>query len=132
MDAVADFSHLQALYDNVTRAMREAVEPRWGLTLKTHLSHWFDWGAMIYPRFGIPRGPDDLDSALELHDRIVRAAALAAIEAGGVMNDHHGVGMRLAPHLERQFGSAGMGLLRAVKSGLDPNRILCPGKMGMG
>jgi alkyldihydroxyacetonephosphate synthase len=132
MDAVSDFSHIQALYDNVTRAMRQAVEPEWGLTLKTHLSHWFDWGAMIYPRFGIPKGPDDLDSALELHDRIVRAAAQAAIQAGGVMNDHHGVGMRLAPHLESQLGSAGMSLLRAIKSGVDPDHILCPGKMGMG
>jgi FAD/FMN-containing dehydrogenase len=54
------------------------------------------------------------------------------MESGGIMNDHHGVGMRLAPHLERQFGSAGMNLLRGIKSGVDPNHILCPGKMGMG
>ena len=132
MDAVSDFSRIEALYANVTRAMREAVDPKWGLTLKTHLSHWFDWGAMIYPRFGIPKGPDDLDSAVDLHDRIVRAAALAAVQSGGIMNDHHGVGMRLAPHLESQLGKAGMGLLRGIKSGVDPHRILCPGKMGMG
>jgi alkyldihydroxyacetonephosphate synthase len=131
MDAVADFAHIQAVYDNVTRAMRESIEPKWGLTLKTHLSHWFDWGAMIYPRFGVPKGPDDLDEALALHDRIVAAAVVAAIEAGGVMNDHHGVGMRLAPHLERQFGASGMALMRAIKSGIDPQHILCPGKMGM-
>jgi len=131
MDAVADFAHIHGVYDAVTRAMRESIEPKWGLTLKTHLSHWFDWGAMIYPRFGVPKGPDDLHEALALHDRIVSAAVEAAIEAGGVMNDHHGVGMRLAPHLERQFGASGMALMRAVKSGIDPQHILCPGKMGM-
>jgi len=131
MDAVSDFAHIQDLYDKVTRAIRESIEPEWGLSLKTHLSHWFEWGAMIYPRFGVPKGPDDLDEAVALHDRIVRAAALAAIEAGGVMNDHHGVGMRLAPHLESQFGGSGMALMQSIKSGIDPHNILCPGKMGM-
>jgi len=131
MDAVSDYRHIAGLYENVTRAMRESIDPKWGLTLKTHLSHWFDWGAMIYPRFGVPKGPDDLDSALELHDRIISAAVRAALESGGLINDHHGVGMRLAPHLEAQFGSSGIALLRAIKSGIDPKHILCPGKMAM-
>ncbi len=131
MDAVADFKHIEALYDEVTRSMRDAVEPKWGMTLKTHLSHWYDWGAMIYPRFIVPRGPDDLDAALALHDRIITAAADAALRAGGVINDHHGVGMRLAPHLAAQFGSEGMKLLRGIKNGIDPAHILCPGKLAM-
>ena len=131
MDAVADFAHIEGVYDAVTNAMREAVDPVWGLTLKTHLSHWYDWGSMIYPRFGIPKGPDDLDQALELHDAIVRAATLAALEAGGVMNDHHGVGLRLAPYMEQQFGAEGLALLRSIKRAIDPGRILCPGKLGV-
>jgi alkyldihydroxyacetonephosphate synthase len=132
MDAVSDFEHIEALYRNVTRAMRESIGPIWGLTVRTHLSHWFEWGSMVYPRFGIPKGPDDLDSSLELHDRIVRAAALAAIESGGIMNDHHGVGMRLAPYLEAQLGSTGMALMRHIKAGIDPDGILCPGKLALG
>lgn len=131
MDMTADFTHIEAVYREVTRAMREAVDPSWGMTVKTHLSHWYDWGSMIYPRFGIPKGPDDLDQALDLHDKIVRAATLAALEAGGVINDHHGVGMRLAPYLENQFGATGMELLRRVKVGLDPEHVLCPGKLAM-
>ena len=131
MDVVADYSHIEAVYHKVTRAMREAVDPSWGLTLKTHLSHWYDWGSMIYPRFGIPKGPADLDEALDLHDRIVGAAVLAALDAGGVINDHHGVGMRLAPYLERQFGAEGMALLRRIKGAIDPAHTLCPGKLAM-
>ncbi len=131
MDAVADFAHIEGVYDAVTKAMHEAVDPAWGMTLKTHLSHWYDWGSMIYPRFGIPKGPDDLDKALELHDSIVRAATVAALEAGGVMNDHHGVGLRLAPYMERQFGVEGLRLLRSIKAAIDPGRVLCPGKLGM-
>jgi alkyldihydroxyacetonephosphate synthase len=129
MDVVADFSHIGPVYRAVTRAIREAVDPSWGLTLKTHLSHWYDWGSMIYPRFNIPEGPDDLDEALALHDGIVRAATLAALESGAVINDHHGVGLRLAPYMERQFGSAGMALMRRMKAAVDPGRTLCPGKL---
>ena len=131
MDAVADFEHIEALYNNVTQALRDSVDPKWGLTLKTHLSHWFDWGAMIYPRVIIPKGPDDLHEALELHDSFVNAASLAAVRSGGMINDHHGVGMRLAPHLESQFGTTGMALLRDIKNGIDPDHILCPGKLNM-
>jgi FAD/FMN-containing dehydrogenase len=39
--------------------------------------------------------------------------------------------MRLAPHLEKQFGAAGISLLRSIKTSIDPHHILCPGKMGM-
>ena len=131
MDVAADFARIEAVYREVTGAMREAVDPSWGMTVRTHLSHWYDWGTMIYPRFGIPQGPNDLDAALDLHDAIVRAATLATIDAGGVINDHHGVGMRLAPYMEHQFGSSGMGLLRRIKLGLDPDHILCPGKLAL-
>jgi alkyldihydroxyacetonephosphate synthase len=131
LDAVADFAHIEAVYREVTGAIRGVVDPRWGMTLKTHLSHWYEWGSMIYPRCVIPQGPDDLDEALALHDRIVRAASRAALDAGGVINDHHGVGMRLAPDLESQFGAAGMGLLRRIKAALDPDQLLCPGKLAL-
>ena len=131
MDAVSDFSSLQGLYDDVTRAIAQSIDPKWGLTVKTHLSHWYEWGAMIYSRINVPQGPDNLQEAVALHDRIVDAAVQATLEAGGVMNDHHGVGMRLGPHMGAQFGTAGMSLLQGVKSGLDPQGILCPGKLGL-
>ncbi len=131
LDAAADYTHIQAVYDAVTGAIHGAADPRWGLTLKTHLSHWYEWGSMIYPRVVIPAGPDDLDEALALHDSIVRAATLAALEAGGVINDHHGVGLRLAPYLEQQFGAAGMSMLRRIKTAIDPARVLSPGKLGL-
>ena len=60
-----------------------------GLTLKIHLSHWYPWGTMIYGRFVVPDGGPD---ALALHDRIWDDGVRAILGAGGVMNDHHGVG----------------------------------------
>jgi alkyldihydroxyacetonephosphate synthase len=53
------------------------------------------------------------------------------MNAGAVMNDHHGVGMRLAPFMEAQYGE-GLSALARIKHALDPNDILCPGKLMLG
>src|SRR5262249_22729816 len=108
-----------------------AIDAKWNLALTTHYSHWYEWGTMIYPRFKIPVGPKNFDEALALHDAIVDAAAKAALARGAVLNDHHGVGMRLGRYMPDQFGATGMAALAAIKRALDPNGILCPGKLGM-
>lgn len=131
MDVVADFAHITGAYHKVTKAMREAVDPKWNMSLNTHFSHWYEWGSMIYPRFKIPVGPSNYEEALALHDKIVRDATFAALEAGAVMNDHHGVGMRLGPYMKDQFGETGMRLLANLKRGIDPQNLLCPGKLGL-
>lgn len=131
VDVVADFAHIERVYDDVTRAIRAAADPSLQLFLGTHFSHWYPWGSMIYARFKIPRAPDRHADALAVHDRIIRDATRAALAAGAVLNDHHGVGMRLAPFLKDQLGAAGMTMLARVKRGLDPNGVLCPGKLGL-
>jgi FAD/FMN-containing dehydrogenase len=47
------------------------------------------------------------------------------------MNDHHGVGLRLEPFMDAQYGSGGMSALTQIKHALDPKNILCPGKLGL-
>jgi alkyldihydroxyacetonephosphate synthase len=131
IDVVADYAHIEAVYEGVTRAIRQAIDPKWDLQLVTHLSHWYDWGTMIYARFKIARGPDSLDEAVALHDAVVRDATRAALTAGAVLNDHHGIGMRLGGYMQEQFGPAGMDMLARIKRGLDPNNVLCPGKLGL-
>ncbi len=86
---------------------------------------------MIYARMKIPTGPADLDEAKALHDAIFKAGTEAALKAGAVLNDHHGVGMRLAPYMLDQYQDAGMNMMNQIKRGLDPNNILCPGKLGL-
>jgi alkyldihydroxyacetonephosphate synthase len=46
------------------------------------------------------------------------------------MNDHHGVGLKLAPFMHAQHG-AGLEALRSIKSALDPLGIMNPGKLGL-
>ncbi|MBX3064148.1 MAG: FAD-binding oxidoreductase [Anaerolineae bacterium] len=130
VDVVADFEHIEAVYYETTKAIRAVVPARFELSLNTHFSHWYEWGSMIYSRMKIPVGPEDLDEAKELHDVIFRAGVEAAMKAGAVLNDHHGVGIRLAPYMQAQYGT-GMEALRSIKRALDPNNVLCPGKLGM-
>lgn len=130
VDVVADFAHIEAVYHETTRAIREIVPAEFNLSLNTHFSHWYEWGSMIYARMKIPTGPADLTEAKELHDAIFRAGVEAAMKAGAVMNDHHGVGMRLAPFMRPQYG-AGLDTLKRIKAALDPNNILCPGKLDL-
>jgi alkyldihydroxyacetonephosphate synthase len=98
-----------------------------GLELRMHFSHWYPWGTMIYGRFVVPDGGPD---ALALHDRIWEDGMTAALDAGGVMNDHHGVGIKLGPYMRRQHGDA-LDAMRLLKAALDPNGIMNPGKMGL-
>jgi alkyldihydroxyacetonephosphate synthase len=130
VDVVADFEHLEAVYDATTQAIHAACPPEWNLSLNTHFSHWYEWGSMIYARMKIPTGPADLKEAKALHDAIFKAGIEAALEAGAVLNDHHGVGLRLLPYMEAQYG-VGLETLSNIKQALDPRRILCPGKLGL-
>lgn len=52
-----------------------------------------------------------------------------AIELGGTITGEHGVGIMKAPYLELKLGKEGIAAMKAVKSALDPNNILNPGKI---
>ncbi|PLR76098.1 glycolate oxidase subunit GlcD [Bacillus sp. V3-13] len=54
---------------------------------------------------------------------------MKAIELGGTITGEHGVGMMKAPYLELKLGKEGISAMKAVKSALDPNNILNPGKV---
>jgi len=126
LDVVATYSRVEAVYEALRTAVREAYADT-GLELRMHFSHWYPWGTMIYGRFVVPDGGPD---ALALHDRIWEDGMTAALEAGGVMNDHHGVGLKLGPYMRRQHGGA-LDAMRQIKAALDPNNVMNPGKMGL-
>jgi len=126
IDVVATYDRLLPTY----AALQEALVPRFAsyhLRLTTHLSHWYDWGSMLYARFMIPEGPQDYAAAARLNADVWQAGIDTALECGAVINDHHGVGLKLAPFLHRQYGPA-YPVLMAVKRALDPQGIMNPGK----
>jgi alkyldihydroxyacetonephosphate synthase len=126
LDVVATYDRIEAVYDALHRAVREPYRDS-GLQLRMHFSHWYLWGTMIYGRFVVPDGGDD---ALALHDRIWEDGMTAALDAGAVINDHHGVGIKLGPYMRRQHGAT-FDAIQRIKAALDPHGVMNPGKLGL-
>ena len=71
--------------------------------------------------------PDDsgeLERAEAVNDEIVRYA----LERGGTSTGEHGIGIGKLRYLEQEHGDL-LPLMRGIKSLLDPNGILNPGKV---
>ncbi len=129
-ETIATYSKIEPLY----WAEKHAVEngfPDWNIKFIGHFSHWFHWGVMLYSRFIIEQPPQDAQDALRLHNRIWNAAMQAVIANGGMINEHHGVGLKLSRYMRRQHGDA-FPLMLKLKKSIDPNGIMNPGKTGFG
>jgi alkyldihydroxyacetonephosphate synthase len=126
LDVVATYARIEAVYEALRRAVREPYRET-GLQLRMHFSHWYLWGTMIYGRFVVPDGGDD---AVALHDRIWEDGMTAALDAGAVINDHHGVGIKLGPYMRRQHGTS-LDAIQRIKAAVDPNGVMNPGKLGL-
>ena len=77
--------------------------------------------------FGLPKDPVE---ALRLHQAIWTCGVRAALAHGGVVNDHHGVGIKLGRLMKEQYGPA-MQVFEGIKKHLDPNGIMNPFKLGL-
>lgn len=127
MDSIAPFDKIEKIY----WAMKNAVESNFPMArFIAHFSHWYEWGAMIYDRFIVEEPPQDPVEALRLHQQIWNCGVRAALANGGVVNDHHGVGIKLGRLMKEQYGPA-MQVFEGLKKQLDPNNILNPFKLGL-
>ncbi len=61
----------------------------------------------------------------EANDKIVAKG----IELGGTATGEHGVGLGKIKYLPREFGEATVNLMKKIKTTIDPNNILNPGKI---
>lgn len=127
MDTVSTYENTEKIY----WAMKHAVEDNFkGVRFIAHCSHWYDWGTMIYDRFIMDEPPEDPAEAIRLHNEIWNAGVRAAIANGGVINDHHGIGLKLSRLMKEQYGPA-MKVFQGLKKSLDPNGIMNPYKLGI-
>ena len=129
MDTIAPYGKIEKIY----WAMKKAVETNFPQAkFIAHFSHWYEWGCMIYDRFIIEGKdvPDDPVEAMRLHNAVWTLCVRAAIENGGVVNDHHGVGIKLGRLMKEQYGPA-MQVFEGLKRILDPNGIMNPYKLGL-
>jgi alkyldihydroxyacetonephosphate synthase len=129
-ETITTYDKIERLYWAEKRAVEEGFAD-WNVKFIAHFSHWFHWGVMLYSRFIIEEPPEDAQEALRLHNRIWNTAMEAVLANGGMINEHHGVGLKLSRYMRRQYGDAWPFILRLKKT-IDPNGIMNPGKVGFG
>lgn len=120
MEVAAPWNRLEALYDNVRAALGKHV------LVMAHLSHAYPDGCSIY--FTFSAAAKDDDAALALYDRAWQDALSAAIDSGGTLSHHHGVGRSKAPRLGEELG-LGIEVVRRLMRACDPAGILNPGNL---
>jgi alkyldihydroxyacetonephosphate synthase len=131
MEVAATWSKLGALYD----AMRDALGRN--VFVMAHFSHAYPDGCCIYFSFAGSADPGLVrelgwDAACEAtYDRTWKAALAAAVEAGGTLSHHHGVGRSKAPRLGVELGH-GLDVVRSLMRAFDPAEILNPGNLVAG
>jgi alkyldihydroxyacetonephosphate synthase len=126
MEVAATWSHLGALYDAVRRAIGKRA------FVMAHMSHAYPDGCCIYFSFAGVAAPgkgtwdEECDAR---YDAIWKDALAAALEAGGTIAHHHGVGRSKAPRLGDELGPGGLEAQSALKRAFDPHGILNPGAL---
>lgn len=128
IETVCTFANIEGLYYAKKQAIEEGFA-QWKTRYIAHFSHWFPWGVMVYDRFIIDAPPQDPHEALRLHNQIWATAARTSLAHGGVLNEHHGIGLKLGRFMREQYGTA-WPALDALKQTLDPRGVMNPGKLG--
>ncbi len=110
------------------RAMQEALMGVEGTMLASgHYSHVYPEGAALYmTTVGFP-GEDKVS----YYRKLWQAAMDACLAQGAAISHHHGVGLHRGNWMAEEHG-AGFFVLQKIKSALDPNRVMNPGKLGLG
>lgn len=127
-ETISTYDKIEQIYWAQKRAVENEYKAH-NLRYIGHFSHWFHWGVMLYSRFIIEEPPQDAAVALQLHNRVWNTAMSAVIDNGGMINEHHGVGLKLARFMRRQYGDA-WPFMERLKQVIDPNGIMNPGKTG--
>jgi alkyldihydroxyacetonephosphate synthase len=119
-EIAAPWSRFKQLYDGVRRALSGRV------FVMAHLSHAYPDGCSVYFSFA-GAAPTD-DEALALYDATWSAAMQAALEAGGTISHHHGVGRSKAPRLGDELG-LGVEVVQRLMRAFDPAGVLNRGNL---
>lgn len=128
VEIAGTWAALPGIYRDATEALR-AVDGT--ITASAHQSHAYTDGACLYFTFAGRPDPDIAEGRGEDYYRKAFGAVMRATQShGGAISHHHGVGINRAGYMADYLG-AGFGVLASIKSALDPNGVLNPGKLGL-
>jgi alkyldihydroxyacetonephosphate synthase len=127
LETATTWSNLPFVYTAVADALRTSLAARGTPPIvMCHVSHLYPAGASLYYTFmAVQQRGDEIEQW-----RAAKTAACDAIVAArGTITHHHAIGRDHTPWLRAEIGEAGVDLLRAAKTRLDPRGIMNPGKL---
>ena len=127
VEIAGTWNALPSIYRDATASV-SAIEGT--ITASAHQSHAYTDGACLYFTFAGRPEPAEPAAAEAYYRQAFGAIMRATSSNGGALSHHHGVGINRAGYMRDHLGEA-FGILTAVKSALDPNGILNPGKLGL-
>lgn len=124
MEIAAPWSRLDEIFEHARGALMAVATAR---AATCHLSHSYHDGACLYFTFAATPPPDEIEASyVALWD----AGQRAVLAHGGNLSHHHGVGINRGRFVADALGSS-FGVMSTIKSALDPNGIMNPGKLGI-
>jgi alkyldihydroxyacetonephosphate synthase len=126
LETATTWANLERLHKLLAQTIRQAAQTTGSPALvMTHVSHCYRDGASLYVTF---LARMSIDQAIMQWEAIKRAATECVVANGGTLSHHHGVGYEHAAWMKREHSAIGMETLHALKSTLDPNNVMNPGK----
>jgi alkyldihydroxyacetonephosphate synthase len=124
IEVAGPWATLATIRERVVEALT-ALEPT--LVASVHQSHAYSDGACLYFSFA---GRPERDP-VAYYRLAWDVATRAALNSGGTLSHHHGVGHSRARFVKEALGSA-YPILASLKEMLDPMHLLNPGVLGVG
>lgn len=124
MEVAGRWASLSAIHESMTAAL-QSVEGT--VVASCHQSHAYVDGACLYFTFA---GQVDADRREGYYRDVWDRATRELLAHGGALSHHHGVGLNRGRFVAASLGPA-FETLVTLKSALDPNGILNPGKLGL-
>ncbi|WGD37529.1 FAD-binding oxidoreductase [Lysinibacter sp. HNR] len=122
-----DWSRVGELYTSVMRRIRSEFPHADDLTmLGAHSSHSYQTGTNLYFVYDYWIRCEPQNEITEYHKPLNAIIVEEALQLGGSMVHHHGIGKYRTAWTSEEHGSA-YELLTRVKTALDPNGIMNPG-----
>lgn len=124
MEITGPWAALPAIYE-ATLAAIGSVDGT--LAVSAHQSHSYVDGGCLYFTFAGKVPPEERTA---YHTAVWETAVRTVLERGGSLSHHHGVGLHRSRFVAEALGDA-FDVLCSLKTALDPNGILNPGKLGL-
>ena len=126
LETAAIWGRVEQTYRDVRAAILDALQANGGKAfVQTHISHVYPDGASLY--FTFLAGLEE--DGLAQNARVKEAASAAILAAGATITHHHAVGLDHAPYMRAEIGDLGVKVLAGIKTTLDPEGIMNPGKL---